>query len=500
MEAIFLKLLNMSISAGWLILTIIVLRFLLKKIMPKSLRCILWALVGIRLICPFSVESVLSLIPSAETVSPGIIYADTPEIDSGFSALDSVVNPVISESLTPSEAESVNPMQIVLFAVSVLWIAGMAALMLYSIISYLRLRRKTAVSMKLRDNIFLCDEISSPFILGIVKPKIYLPSNISQQHLYYVSAHEKTHLKRHDNLWKPVGYALLTVYWFNPLVWAAYILFCRDIELACDERVIKNMSADEKKEYSQTLLSYSIVQKSITACPVAFGEVGLKERVKSILSYKKAAVLSIIITVIVCIATAVCMLTDPKTEKSNSSQILSGMFSNAANMVKIQPPVSSNTGVNITEGTTFNRFVTISGKTENITYTWQDCGGFYIGLDENINIMKDDAPIGYLPPCVGFVPKTENSDCVMLIFYSDSNLLDEDVSLLNDSHSETTTLGGYKAYVSKGVDGADGAEYNYIDVVIEGENALLITTIEYDEIDEEWVQRMYAMLDTIIFI
>lgn len=169
--------------------------------------------------------------------------------------------------------------------------------------------------MKMRENIFLCDNIPSPFILGVFRPRIFLPSDIGEQALGYVSAHEKAHLKRGDNLWKPLGFAVLAVHWFNPLVWIAYILFCRDIELSCDEKVIKNMDSDNKKAYSETLLAYSTT-RGFTACPVAFGEVGVKERVKGVLNYKKPAFWVIIIAVIACIVTGFCLLTNPSGKNS----------------------------------------------------------------------------------------------------------------------------------------------------------------------------------------
>lgn len=311
MDAVFLKLLNMSITASWLILAIVVLRVLLKKA-PKAILCVLWALVGIRLVCPFSVESVLSLIPSSETVSPDIVYSHAPVISSGVPAINHAINPIISSSFTPGPAESANPLQIWISAASIVWIAGVAALLLYGVISYLRLRRRVNAAMPLRDTVWLCDEIKTPFILGIVNPRIYLLSDIDEQKIGYVVAHENAHLKRRDHWWKLLSFALLSVYWFNPLMWLAYILLCRDIELACDERVVKEMSIDYKKAYSNALLSCSVPRRMILACPLAFGEVGVKERIKTVLSYKKPAFWIIVAAIVACVVVAVCFLTNPK--------------------------------------------------------------------------------------------------------------------------------------------------------------------------------------------
>jgi beta-lactamase regulating signal transducer with metallopeptidase domain len=305
----------MSITASWLILAIVGLRVLRKKA-PKAILCVLWALVGIRLVCPFSVESVLSLIPSSETVSPDIVYSHAPVISSGVPAINHAINPIISSSFTPGPSESANPLQIWISAASIVWIAGVAALLLYGVISYLRLRRRVNAAMPLRDTVWLCDEIKTPFILGIVNPRIYLPSDIDEQKIGYVVAHENAHLKRRDHWWKLLSFALLSVYWFNPLMWLAYILLCRDIELACDERVVKEMSIDYKKAYSNALLSCSVPRRMILACPLAFGEVGVKERIKTVLNYRKPAFWIIAAAVAACVVVALCFLTNPKEEKS----------------------------------------------------------------------------------------------------------------------------------------------------------------------------------------
>lgn len=306
MGDIFLSLLNISITAGWLILAVILLRFLFKKA-PKTLNFILWALVALRLIFPFSIESALSLIPSAEPVHESSYSADI-SLDSGISAVDAPVNSLINSGYNAVQNEKgIDIAEIC----GIIWAVGLAAMLTYFAVSYLRVKKQTAAKINLRDNIFVCDDVNSPFILGVFRPKIILPSGLSDEQAEYVIRHEKAHLRHRDNLWKPLGYALLAVYWFNPLVWAAYLLLCRDIELACDERVIKNMDKDSVAGYSQALLDCVSNKRTILVCPVAFGEVATKERVKNVLNYKKPAFWIIIIAVIACIAAAVCFMTNP---------------------------------------------------------------------------------------------------------------------------------------------------------------------------------------------
>lgn len=323
MESVFLKLLNMSIAAGWLILAVVILRLLLKKA-PKSIRCVLWALAGIRLVCPFSFESLLSLVPSAETVSPDILYAQSPTIHSGIAMFNAYVNPVISESLAPAAGSGVSPIQAAAHIASVVWMAGMAALLLYAAISYFSLRRKVRTAVLLRDNVWQSENVASPFVLGIVRPRIYLPFYLSGEDAEHVVAHENAHIGRRDHWLKPVGFLLLTVYWFNPLIWLAYVLLCRDIELACDERVVKRMSADGKKAYSETLLMCSVPHRAVAACPLAFGEAGVKQRIRNVLNYKKPAFLVIAVALVSCLAVAVCFLTNPKDDAALTTYAQSG--------------------------------------------------------------------------------------------------------------------------------------------------------------------------------
>ena len=311
MNELFLKIINMSISASWLVLAVLILRFVLKKA-PKWINVLLWGIVAIRLICPFSFESTLSLIPSAETIPLNIGMDTTPTINSGISAINNAVNPIISQSNTPMAGASVNLLQITIGIYEYIWIFGMIALALYTAISYWRLRRKVDTAVRYKDNIFQSENVSSPFVFGIIKPRIYLPFKMNGQDLEHVVAHEHAHIRRKDHWWKPFGFLLLTIHWFNPLMWMAYVLLCRDIELACDEKVIKELGNEQRGDYTQALVACSVNRRMIAACPLAFGEVSVKERVKSVMNYKKPAFWVIIISVIVCVGVAVCFLTNPK--------------------------------------------------------------------------------------------------------------------------------------------------------------------------------------------
>ena len=330
MAGLFLKLVNMSITAGWIVVAVIILRFVLKKA-PKWVSCLLWALVGVRLALPYSLESMLSLIPSAETLPDKVITGNSFKINSGVALIDTPVNSYLGdryfEGVTVPAYNGFNTMTVL----GLIWVAGIVIMLTYGVISYLKIKRKTAESIKIKDNIYLCDKIDTPFILGLISPKIYLPFDMADCDRQYVIAHETAHLKRLDHIWKPLGFALLSVHWFNPLIWVGYILLCRDIELACDEKVIGEQGAQFKKPYSEALINCSVPRRMIAACPLAFGEVGVKGRIKSVLNYKKPTFWIIIAGVIAIIAASVTLLTNPKsppkTPKPSSSDTQSAVSS-----------------------------------------------------------------------------------------------------------------------------------------------------------------------------
>lgn len=330
MNAVFVKLVNMSVAAGWLILAVLVLRLLLKKA-PRWITCLLWAMVAVRLVCPISLQSPVSAYqvaaPTAVQKSGQVEYfhyvyesGDKPSIQLDVDAIRPAEAIPAQPQTTPEQSAAAEPVQETagrsdptryLPPLVTVWLAVGGALLLYGLGSTLRLRLRVREAMRLRDNIWVCDAVTSPFLLGLFRPRVYLPSGMDGAQLDYVLAHEQAHLRRGDHVWKPLGYVLLAAHWFNPLVWLAYWLFCRDIETACDQCVVRRLDRNEKKAYSDALLQCSQGRRMVLACPVAFGEEGVKSRIKAVLQYKKPAFWVILAAIIACIVVAVCFLTDP---------------------------------------------------------------------------------------------------------------------------------------------------------------------------------------------
>lgn len=319
MADVFIKTLNMGIAASWLILAVVVLRVILKRA-PKRFRLLLWAVVGLRLVLPVSIESALSLVPSAQTLPEGVMYAAAPELNTGIAALNDAINPAFTAAFAPEPAASANPLQVLLPIASVIWLAGAAVMLLWALVSWLRLRRRVAEAVRLEGNMFESERVASPFVLGLIRPRIYLPFGLDEGAREQVLTHERAHIARGDHVIKPIGWLILAVYWYNPLVWLAYALFCRDIELACDERVIRRLPVSGRADYSQALLDLSRPHHGVGACPLAFGESAVKGRVKSVLTYKRPAFWLIFLAAVLCIGAAVCFLTDPKAEADDSVQ------------------------------------------------------------------------------------------------------------------------------------------------------------------------------------
>lgn len=305
----FSLILNMSIAASWVVLAVIVLRFLLRKI-PKWIHVALWGIVAVRLVFPFSIESAFSLIPSAQTVPQEILKYEGAQLEDS-AHLDVITNPIFSSEVSVELGQTVDRVQVELVNMTSIWFLGIAIMILYTIISYWNLHRKVETAVLYKDNIFQSEYVSSPFVLGVIKPKIYLPFHMNEQDMQHVIAHEKAHMKRKDHWWKPFGFMLLTIHWFNPLMWVAYVLFCRDMELACDEKVVKEWNAEQRADYSQALLICSVNRHRIAACPLAFGEIGVKDRVKSVLHYKKPAFWVGTVGIVISIIFAACFLTNP---------------------------------------------------------------------------------------------------------------------------------------------------------------------------------------------
>ena len=305
MSSVFVRLVNISLTASWIILAVVLLRLFLKKA-PKWISVLLWGIVAVRLLIPVHIHSHLSLLPSAEVIPQNITTTEIPTINSSIPLVNHVVNPALEET-----ASRVGAVERVVEYAAMIWLVGIALLMLYSLITTLRLRHQVRASLKLRDNVYICDDVAFPFVLGVFKPRIYLPSGIAEEAVSHVLAHENAHIKRKDHWWKPLGFALVTLYWFNPLMWLAYILLSRDIEQAGDEKVIAGMDVTGKKHYSEALAECSTQRRMILVCPVAFGEVSVKSRIKGVLNYKKPAFWIIMAAVAACAVASVCLLTDP---------------------------------------------------------------------------------------------------------------------------------------------------------------------------------------------
>ncbi len=345
MEKLFFELLNMSITASILVVVIIALRLILKRV-PKAIMCVLWAFVAIRLVCPIAIESNFSLMPEREVIPKQTVSVqeDKPISESNTNINNIVINndknsdkntviesnPIVEDKHTDSkvdapdevkETPTVSKSEIFISIASKVWIVGIIAMVIYAGVSYIRLYIRIREAVQYKDNIWLCDNVSSPFILGLIRPRIILPSNINDNEMVHILAHEQSHIKRLDHLWKPLGFILLAIYWFNPFIWVAYILLCKDIEMACDEKVVKGMDLDGRKEYSSVLFEYSVSRKMITACPLAFGETSVTSRIKSVLSYKKPTFWVILVAVIVCAGVGVAFLTNPKAEDAGEENV-----------------------------------------------------------------------------------------------------------------------------------------------------------------------------------
>ncbi len=310
MTELFLDVINVSISAGWIVLAVLFIRFFFEEF-PKWATVLLWGVVALRLVCPFSIESSLSLIPSSQTIKHQDI-SNAPEINSGLWIIDDAINPIVSDAtITLQGDKNINLFEFIMPYLAVLWIVGVIALLIHTAISYLRLKTKIETAVILRDNIYQSENVISPFVLGLVNPKIYLPFNMTDKDMEQVIAHETAHIHRKDHWWKPLGFLLLVFHWFNPLIWLGYVIFCRDIELACDERVIKTLDRGARADYSQALLTCSVNNPKIIGCPLAFGEIGIKDRVKSVLHYQKPTFRIVMVAIITCIAVTACFLTNP---------------------------------------------------------------------------------------------------------------------------------------------------------------------------------------------
>ena len=348
----FSRVLNASIAASWMVLAVIALRFLLKRA-PKWSHVALWGLVALRLLLPFSIESSFSLIPSAETVPQELLRCQGTELHNP-AYLNIVSNPNNWGEFSVPVGKTVDSLQWDMVEMTPLWLAGMGVLVLYIAVSYWLLRRRVATAVRYRDNIFQSEHVDSPFVLGIFKPVIYLPFQMEGQSVEHVVAHEQAHIRRRDHWWKPLGFLLLTVHWFNPLLWYAYTLFCRDMELACDEKVIRELDHGRRADYAQALVSCSAHRRAVAACPLAFGEVGVKERVKAVMHYRKPSFWLIALAVAACAVAAVCFLTDPVEMTQAEDQYYLRIGASGVKEIQVSQPGSSGGVVNA-DGSLFRK-------------------------------------------------------------------------------------------------------------------------------------------------
>lgn len=324
LDKIFLQVLNMSFTASIVILFVLFARLLLKNA-PKNFSYPLWSVVLFRLICPYSFESIFSLLPTKVTpISENIVYMTVPKIDTGISAINNTVNTSLPAA-TPYA--SVNPLQIWMFLGRTAWLMGIAILLLYSIVSLLRLHKQLRNAVHIKENIYLAEGLETAFVMGLFRPKIYLPTTLSTEEKRYILLHEETHIKRFDHVVKILSFFVLCLHWFNPLVWLAFFLSNKDMEMSCDEAVIKKMGNDVKKEYSSSLLSLATGKRIVGGIPLAFGEGDTKGRIKNVLDYKKPTFWIIIVALITVLAICIGLAANPQNNQKSQESI-------AANLLK----------------------------------------------------------------------------------------------------------------------------------------------------------------------
>lgn len=429
---VFFWVLNASISASFFVFAVILVRLIFKKA-PKAIFVVLWGLVALRLICPVNIESVFSLIPSAETIPTEQFYYDQYDALNDSYDLDIIDNPNYSDDVQYRLPGDVNSNSLKFMFNYFGWLIGIGIMLVYTLISFLIVKFKVRISVPLKDNIYLCDSIDTPFILGVIKPKIYVPSTIDKEDAEFVIAHEKAHLKRLDHLWKPFGFLLLSIYWFNPVLWVAYILLCKDIELACDEKVIRELGIDVKKDYSNALINCSVSRKTISACPLAFGETSVKSRIKTILNYKKPAFWVVIIAVVLSVVLAVCFLTNPV----DNSNIFDAKFETgkchydyvitedkATNKSQLVYGINSSGEVYKDYGNGTGEYI---GKIQETDFTVsdlnkllraQDESGIYLGrTSTSYEILDENGQREYV-----FIEK-KNGDAAVINFFSDGKVM-----------------------------------------------------------------------------
>lgn len=321
LSEIFLAVLSMSLTGTVAVLAVMLARCIIRKA-PRALICLMWAIPAIRLVLPAAPESAFSVMPSASPVVSGSANLPAVGINSGIAAVGDIVNPALDVILAPAADGAAVRYGMLLHAAALIWLTGVCAFLAYAIVSRLKLRRRVAMSIRDDSGAYLCDGLSSPFVIGMIHPKIYLPSALAGETKAFVIAHERAHISRRDNVWKLISYVIRAVHWFNPFCLIAHMLFCRDIELACDEKVIKSFEFEEKRRYSQAVLDLSALKSGLSVDALPFGGINVKERIKKVLNYKKHSVAAIAFAAAVCAVLALCLLTNPITAQGKNEPVI----------------------------------------------------------------------------------------------------------------------------------------------------------------------------------
>ncbi|MEN3004875.1 M56 family metallopeptidase [Dehalobacterium formicoaceticum] len=321
---LFLKVLNMSITASLVMIFVMAARLLLKKA-PKIFSYSLWSVVLFRLICPFSFTSAFSFLKvffhgsrSMDHIPNQIGMMAQPRMETGPDQVNAMINGSLPAAAVPYSGA--NPMEMIMFALSLIWVIGMMILVVYGVSSYFLLKRKVSTGMLLKDNVFESEKIAAPFVLGIIRPRIYLPLGLSETEKSFILKHEQTHIRRFDYIIKPFAFLVLCIHWFNPIVWISFVLMSRDMEMSCDEQVIKELGTEIKKDYSASLLSLAVNRGMISGSPLSFGETGVKGRITNVLNYRRPALWVIVAAIILVAAMVIGLSGNPDAITDNEGK------------------------------------------------------------------------------------------------------------------------------------------------------------------------------------
>jgi len=464
MEALFLTVLNMSLKASYVILFVIVIRLFLKKI-PKTYSYVLWFAVLFRLVCSFSFDSILSLIPDNVNIPQNIAYSPKPEINSGIRAIDSAVNNVLSPPLNP--AASANPMQIWLGIGEAVWLIGIATLIIYSVYTTVKLYRNLRNAKHIENNIYTANGFKTPFVFGIVNPKIYLPNHLTESEKSYVLLHEQTHIKRLDHIVKLIFFIVTCIHWFNPLVWIAFYLMGEDMELSCDEKVVKQMGSSIKKEYSSSLLSMSTGRRILGGSPIAFGENNTEGRIKNILNYKKPSLWVLIVVSIIIIIFIVGLITNPKSNEAITSDRRPMIMVNGELYLDTGKEVSVEIDESAIIGEINSSVVQSEKPTENDQSNFGLIGAKYAHFDDNIVVRINNKWVIFEKEISGIKEADDATDPVEVVRADYMSWLKEDytisMSVLNAEVDDAETQRQFEMYKGSELAESRGWTDEYLD-------------------------------------